>query len=253
MSKKDNTTLYVGLGVAAVAAAYLMSKGSAATVATPASNAYGVIPVTPPASSPVSSGGATTVALGAICPTLVGNTTLVPLPPAVFSEAYFMQYQYPPLCASNPNLLNSNYQLSQSEITQLAANYVDVAQGVKTWTSNGGNFNANMQSFWKQYGVAQHRVFVPFEPTDTTPYVAPPASSTGKTSSTLGTILTGAASIIAVLGIDRPIPQMTDLDLETLTEGSAVAKEILPMFYNADPAAKEIDMQIDDVLTYYFS
>jgi len=255
MSKKNNTGLYVGIGVAGLAAVYLMSKSSA-TVATPTSNTYGVIPVTAPSASPVG-GTSTTVALGAICPTLVGNLTLVPLPPAVFSEAYFMQYQYPPLCASNPNLLNSNYQLQPSEIQQLAANYVDVAQGVKTWTSNNGDFNKNMQSFWQQYGVPEHRVFVPFEPTDTTPYVAPPKGATSGSSSSggsswVGTALTVAGSIVALLGVDRPIPSLTDLNLQSVTEGSAIAKAILPMFYAVAPTAIEIDMQIDDVLTYYF-
>lgn len=241
--------LYVaGAGVLGL---LLLSKtGSAASVSTPASNTYGVIPVS------TSTTGTTTVPLSSICPGLVSSVQ-VPAPPAIFNEAYFMQYQYPPLTAANPNLLNSNYTLSQAELNQYAANYVDVAQGVKTWTSNGGNFNANLQSHWKQYGVAQHRVFVPFLPTDTTPYVAPPAGSSssggGGGSSWVGTALTVAGSIVALLGPNDPIPFLTDLDLETVVEGGAIMKDILPLFYQADSRAIDIEGNLDATLNNYLA
>lgn len=251
MKKSDNTMMYVaGAGVLAL---LVMSKSSAATVATPTSNAYGVIPVTPPASSAVPTGGATTIPLSDICPGLVGNNTMVPVPPAVYNTAYFMQYQYPALTAHNPNLLNSNYQLTLGELAQYAANYVAVAQGVKTWTSNGGNYNLNLQSHWKQYGVAGHYVFDPFLPTVTAPYVPPAATSSKTSSSTGSTILSVATGLISLLGIGSPIPELTDLDLETVAEGYAVMKDLLPMFYGADSRAADIDQDFIDTLGYYLA
>jgi hypothetical protein len=65
---------------------------------------------------------------------------------------------YSVLAVANPNLLNPNYQLADSEKAQYLANYADLRRGETM---------ASAQAHWTAYGCSEGRIFLPMVPPST--------------------------------------------------------------------------------------
>lgn len=155
---------------------------------------------------------------------------------------------YSVLTAANPNLLNPNYIMTDSELNQYKNNYLDVAQWAATYKKG---VNAGLQKHWHDHGVAEKRVFVPIVPPSNSPYVPPqpnPNSSGG--GNFLSTALTVVGSIAAILGPDDP--KLNDLEIQVLFTGAGIVKDILP-FYNSTnrQLVSAIGSRLDSVLNQY--
>lgn len=245
---KTNEMLMIG--GAAVAAYLLLNKSGGITAPTGINTGTGT-------SSILNPGGTTAIAgkvpVQQVLPGIVSTAT-VPTPPTNFDQTYFLTYVYPIAIASNPNLTNPNYQLSPTELNQYAANYLTIRQGVATWTSNGGNLNLNLQSHWRQYGVAQKLIFIPFLPTNTTPYVPPVSTSTTSGSgssfgSILGDIGKGVALVSALAGVSDDV---TPLELQVIATGAVIAKDLIPMYYaGSGGGAFFVEDNLNSFLTQY--
>lgn len=217
---KNNTMLYLG---GAGVLAYLLLKPKTATVVTP--------------------GGAITVP-GA------------PAPPASYSDAYYLAYQYPAMVAANPNITNPNYTLTASEANQYMQNYLELQQWLPTVVPHSfPNNQAALQFHWKTYGVAQKYTFLPLIPPKNANWVHPPttASSSGG-GFPWSTVLTTAATVaIAIIGPGpQQIRRLNDAEIDLIINGSAIAKHIVPLYAQADhKLAVAIDNKINELITDY--
>lgn len=215
---KSNTLLWVGGGVAAF---MLLSKGGL---------------------SALSFGPKTNAAPG----TLVPNA---PAPPSVYSQAYYNAYQYPAMIAANPNVSNPNYQLTGAEANQYLQNYMDIAQWSRTFNNKTPQQAA--QYHWTTYGVAERRTFMPLIPQDLTPYTPPPANKNASSGNSFSSILGTVASVaIAFAGTESN--RLNNADVDLIFKGSAIIKEILPMYASSDlQLTRAIDDRLNNVLSDY--
>jgi len=189
-------------------------------------------------------------------PSTSNVNTAIPAAPAVFSQSYYLEYQYPVMIQQDPNLLNPGYQMSQLENDQYYNNYLDLQQW---WNTSGvqhalKTIDAAMQYHWHTYGVSQMRTFLPLVPPSNVPYVPAPANSnsSGSTVSTITNTVLGVAGSIASLLGSKPQQKLNDAEIALLMNGSGIAKSILPFFATADHQATVlIGEKIDNVLSDY--
>lgn len=169
---------------------------------------------------------------------------------------------YAQLVVADPNLGNPNYQMTDNEVAQYLANYLDLQQGLPSWIGhkqhNGvtpKTLQQAAQVHWTTFGCAEKRIFLPLQPPSNKPYVPPPknAKSSGSGSSWIGPTISAVGTIVAsLLGPGEPDPVLNDGELQVLFTGGKVLKDILPMFADADPMlTKAIDQQFTALLLPY--
>jgi hypothetical protein len=136
---------------------------------------------------------------------------------------------YSDLLAAVPNLGNPNYQMTPAELNQYLANYLDLRQGLATWS--GGLSPHNIQYHWTNGGCAQKRIFLPLQPPSMAAFVPPPPSSGSSWTSWIGPVLQVAGTVVeAVAGVDNPKYDLTAGEIEVLITGAAILKDILPFY-----------------------
>lgn len=242
MSKNSNTGLYIGLAAAAGAFLLLKSKSTAA-VTTPGNTSvynatggypYAILPGAPPV-------------------------------PSTWNFQYYLQWIYPAMIKANPNVQNSNYQLTPAELQQYYASYPDLQGWIPTVVPhNFPDQNTALQSHWTHNAVAESRSFMPFLPTSTKGYTPPPANSNSSGGTPwYSTALSIAGSVIALAGrdeFDNPVqsvalmsvPKLNDYDVEILITGSAIGLELLPFYYGQPGGiALQAEDRIKSALTQY--
>lgn len=231
----DKTLLYIG---AAGVAAYFLLKGgnSPQSLLTPG---YAPTYVPPGTAAPVTSPTAYPTNYG-INGGYVGN-----------SAANVANYAQ--LVAANPNLANSNYQLSSLDAQQYLNNYADLQTGLAA--QSGGASPQNIQRHWSTYGVPERRIFLPLVGPSGAPYHAPPTppkSSGGGFFSIFPSILGAAAKILpAVLGPNDIV--ISPVDAEILLTGGYFVKNILPFYRNVDKQHVDLINNQFDTLVSQFS
>lgn len=156
-----------------------------------------------------------------------------------------------PTAQQNADLLNPNHQLSSAELAQYSKNYLDVTQGMyQGWTDKYGSFPAALQAHWRLNGVVEHRTFLPLVTDYTVPYQMPPKTSDSGGGGWFSSALGIATSVLGLIAgnEDQTGHRFTDADIELLINGSAVAKELLPLFRN-DAMYSAIDRKMNEVLS----
>jgi len=242
---KPNYMLYGGIAIAA----YVFLKPKTGTAVTPVYNGNATTPV-------YSSGG------GLITTTPPATTTInagnLPAPQpgekiiSVDSGVTPSQYAYAQ--SVNPNIGNPNYTLSDSEVQQYLQNYLDLRQGLPTWIGDDKTLPNAARHHWKEYGALERRVFLPFMPPSQKVYVPSPNNPNSSNSgggggcSWCSTALTVAGTVVAMLGVE---PVLNNSEIETLFAGSAILKQVLPMF-PANQTANMIE-RMDILLEKYSS
>ncbi|MGH7954836.1 MAG: hypothetical protein ACREOZ_02625 [Gloeomargaritales cyanobacterium] len=159
---------------------------------------------------------------------------------------------YAQLTTANPNLLNSNYQMSAGENAQYGANYLDLRQGLASWP--GGYTPANLQKHWGLYGVADQRIFLPLVPTSNGSFIVPPANpKTSAGGGIFGTILKAVTTIgPSLVALAGPEDQLNDTELNLIVTSALIFKKILPFFAIIDKSLViSINNKIDSLLTQY--
>lgn len=262
---KNNTLLYVGLGVGA----YLLLTGGtnplATILPTATSSVPGVTP-TPTGNPQVVQLGGTYVLAGSPAPPLSYPTGLW----GTVKNGYYTQYEYPAHQLVNPNISVSSYQMTDAEAQQYLNNYLDLKQ----WANTPGIKDNKDHTFasplaaarwhWNTYQPGEQRTFLPMMPTFTGTFVAV-QQATGVTvnpttggSSTINTVATIgldalkiAGGVIALLGPNDP--QLTPNDVYLLATSGAVIKQILPYYNNKNNAkmALAINDRFDGLLKQY--
>lgn len=180
------------------------------------------------------------------------TTSNAPAAPAVFSTAYYLQYQYPAMLAANPNIGNPSYTLTPAEANQYLSNYLDIAQWAGTVVPKQfPTTQAAAQYHWKTYGVAEKRTFLPLIPQDRSTYT--PAQSNGNTSGGgdwVGEALQIAGTVAAFFGTTDLL--LNNKEAEVVITGSAVAMGILPFYYNQPGSlALNIDDRLNTIVKQY--
>lgn len=182
------------------------------------------------------------------------GTPVIPVGTGAFSNAFYLEYQYPAITSAYPQVLNPNYQLSSIDATNYYNNYLDLQQwwALATTKNKWKTLQATMQYHWSTYGVPQQRSFIPFTPPDNAPFVPPPANAKSSGSGfPLGTAISTAGSIaIALLGV-QDATRLNDEELNVLFSASAILKNILPFYWKSDTLAKKISIQLNNVLNDY--
>lgn len=201
--------------------------------------------VTSPVSAPLAASGNT----GYPYPILPGAPPI----PATWNLSYYLTYEYPAMLAANPNIGNPNYQLTQAEANQYFNNYLELQQWEVTVVPKPfANLLIAMQYHWHTYGVAQQYSFTPFLPTKNVNWTPPPVNKNASGSSTqswIGTALSIATTVAAILS---PPPVLNHAEAEVLINGSAIGLNILPMFYEATNGYASAAMgKMEDLLTQY--
>lgn len=172
---------------------------------------------------------------------------------STYSQAYYLASIYPAMKIQDPNILNPSYTLTAAEAQQYYNNYSDLQQWFKQMGSTHvpgcatGDLTCTMQYHWKLYGVPEQRTFLPLVPPDgISVYVPPPSNkSSSGGSSTISSIISVVGTVAALFGVDR----LNDKDLEIIFTGSALAKQILPLYNNNFSTI--IDNKINQVLNDY--
>lgn len=176
------------------------------------------------------------------------NYSNIPPPPAVYSQAYYEQYQYPAMLAANPNVGNPNYRLTDAEANQYLQNYLDLAQGLQLEATNGMTIQDAARRHWTNHGVAEKRTFLPLMPQDKTPFVPPPANNNASSGSWITSALGIATSVVGLLGPGDVT--LNQREAEVLINGGAILKNILPLF-SEDPREVAIDKKLTVLLEKY--
>lgn len=256
---KSNTLLYVGLGLGG----YLLLTGGLSSLTS-------IIPGTTAATTP----GAGAVSAGVPNVVQLGGTYVLsgsPAPPSSFptglwqtvKNGYYTQYEYPAHLLVNPNVGQSSYTLTDAEATQYLNNYLDVKQFAQSATSVKayGSALAAAKYHWHTYQPGEQRTFLPMMPTFTGTFSSvqiaaginpnAPAQSSSGGSSWVGTALSIAGSVIALLGPNDA--QLNKGEVMVLATSGAVLKQILPYYYNTDQSklALAIDARFDGLLKQY--
>jgi hypothetical protein len=180
--------------------------------------------------------------------------------PATYNQSYYETYIRPNMIKADPNILNANYVLTRDEAAQYLANY----DGVNTWANLPATINSAQVAamgqgatvygaciyHWKQSGIPDKRTFLWLYPPDTSAYVAPPGKSSSGSlfSSILKDVGEVAGAAIAIAGPNDS--QLNPYDIELIVTGSAIVKNSIGLFANADPTLVSlIDNRLDQVLT----
>jgi hypothetical protein len=225
---KNNSILYVG-GAAVLAYLFLKGTPSTANAASSPSDYPYLVPGAPPL-------------------------------PSTWDFNYYLSYIYPAMQKANPEILNSRHVLTPAEASQYEANYQDVQEWVPVVTGPGQQFAGNplaaLQYHWNTGGIPDRRTFLPLMPPATAPgYVPPPpvnpnssGSGSGSAQSWVSTALTVASVVAMFLGTGDEV--LNDYDINVLLNGSAVVKEILPMYY-IDGRALNIENKLTALLNQY--
>lgn len=233
---KSNTLLYVGLA----GAAYLLLKPKTTT---PVLTSSGYPVVKSPGTSMTNPGQTS------------ANVPAGVDPNALISSTSGLTYgQYAAAQAQNSNIGNPNYNLTDAEAQQYMNNYIDLQQALPYW-QKAHVYNTAVEAgrgHWKSNGAAEKRSFLPM--TENTAHIYVPAPENSNTSgsgggkSFISSALGIAGSIISLFG--TVVPVLSDYEAEVLITGSAIAKDILPMFRNSHlyPAASD---RMNDLLTQY--
>jgi hypothetical protein len=234
--------LYGGIAVAA----YLFLKPKTATTT----------PVYTGGSTPVYTGGSSS--LPVVTTPVTSNSNILPAAKPgeqlISADSGVTPSQYAYAQSINPNIGNPNYTLSDAEVQQYLANYLDLRQGLPTWIGQDKSLPNAARHHWKQYGAFEKRVFLQFMPPAQKAYVPAPSNPNSSNSSGGGgcswcsTALTVAGTVVAMLGVD---PILNDMEIETLFAGSAILKEILPMFPQSQTA--NMNERLDILLEKYAS
>lgn len=172
--------------------------------------------------------------------------------------SFYTVSNYNQLVAANPNLSNPNYQMSAAENAQYLANYQDLQTGLPTWVGQkmldgqtATSLTMAIQGHWRIYGCAEHRIFVPMQPPSGAAFIPPPANpkSSGGGSSWVSTALGIATTLVGILGEPE---QLNNADCQMLFTMSAVVKDILPLYDQADPLlTRLIDNRMTTLLNQY--
>lgn len=265
---KNNTLLYVGLGVGA----YLLLSGSSNPLSSLLST------VTTPGAAPAAGTAATATSIPGVV--VLGGTYVLsgaPAPPLSYptglwgtvKNGYYTQYEYPAHVAVNPNISVSAYQMTDAEANQYLNNYLDIKQ----WANTPGIKDNKDHTFtsplaaarwhWNTYQPGEQRTFLPMMPTFTGTFVAVeqatgvgvnPSTSGSSTINTIATIgldaLKIAGGVIAILGPNDE--KLTPNDVYLLATSGAVIKQILPYYYkNNAKLAMSIDAKFDGLIKQY--
>lgn len=237
MAKKNNTVLYVGLGVAGLAGIYLLTRPSVPGSSNPLAT---LIPGSMPTTYGVNSG-------------IKGG-----------NGSFYTTSNYQTLLAANPNLGNPNYQMTTAEANQYIANYSDLQQAFPQWIAAGNTYKGIKlttnqqcaQAHWNNTGCAEQRIFLPLQPPSTASYIPPPTNPSTKPSggsNWLGSALQIAGTVAALLGPVQD-PQLTDAEAQVLVTGSAVIKNILPFYLQVDKnLVDSISNKVDSLVSQYQS
>lgn len=172
--------------------------------------------------------------------------------------SFYTCSNYSQLAAADPNLMNPNYQMTAAQAQQYLANYSDLSTGLTTWIGQKqpdnvvpANINQAAQEHWKYFGCAEKRIYYPLSPPSTAAYIPPPANAAAKSSG--GSWVTSALSIAGtVVGLLGTQEQLTAADCQALFTMSAVIKDILPLYEQADPVlTRAIEVKLNSVLSQY--
>jgi hypothetical protein len=222
-NKNNNTLLLVGGGAVVLGGLYLYSKNK-----TPS--------LVPGTNTP-------------------GTTSNIPPAPASYDDQYYKTYQYPALIKANPNLLNSNYQLTPTDANNYLNNYLEIQQWLPTVVGSGKSFSTNQQALqyhWTHYGVAQQYSFVPFYPPKNAQWTHPPVnpSSSGSGGGVLSTIETVAGVAAMFLGPnDR---DLSNEEVEILVTMAPVTNDIIKFYLKSDrQLVGLIDRKLNDLVSQY--
>lgn len=177
-----------------------------------------------------------------------------PPPPATWDFNYYLQWEYPAMQKADPEILNSNHQLTASEAAQYKANYSDVRAWLSSVTQAGqpfaGNEMAAIQYHWTKGGIPDRRTFLPLLPPATGGLPPPPVNQNSSGSgSFLSSALAVASTVAMFLGPGDE--KLNDYDCAVLINGAAIIKEILPMYYFVDDRALNIENKLTALLTQY--
>jgi hypothetical protein len=188
-----------------------------------------------------------------------------PISNGIYNKPYYLSYQYPALQQQNPNVLNPSYILTDTDAANYIANYLDLQQALPTWGASApigadrlenGSIYDQARRHWTMYGVADQRSFVPFTPKANIPFV--PATTTTAAKSSGGGILGDVLSVVKVAApivaaiAGTPPSNITNSDVDTIAQGSAIVMGIMPLFYNRDPTlSMGIEDTIKNTLTQY--
>jgi hypothetical protein len=210
----DNKVLYIGGGLLA---AYLLTRSTAT---------------------------ATTTSTPNLLSSLLSST------PTTYTDATGHTVTVQPTASQNAGLTNPGYQMNATELNAYYNNYPDLQQGMTAggWVSKYGSLNAALQQHWAQAGCTEHRTFLPLYVKSTTQYVPPPSGGGSSfLSSALSAVTTYGPSLLALAGIGS-VANFTNGDIKLIVSGSAVAKQVLPMF-GINNVTLEIEQRMNDTLS----
>lgn len=217
---KDNTLLWVGGGaVVLIGGYYLINKNNAVTA----------LP------------GATNTAIPG-----------APTPPLTYNDAYYKTYQYPALVKANPNLINSNYQLTATDAANYLNNYLELQQWLPTVLKNFNNSQQQaLQYHWSHYGVPQQYSFIPFVPPKNANWIPPPPNPNSSGSSgVLSTVGTVASIAAMFLGPNDQV--LNDGEVELIVTMSPVTNDILKFYLKSDkPLVDSIQQKLNELIVEY--
>lgn len=170
---------------------------------------------------------------------------------------------YSSLVSYDPNLRNSNYQMTPAQIATYLNNYQDLRTGLPGWLNRKDpsgkmlvTLNDAAQSHWMQFGSKEGRIYYPLIPVSGEAYIPAPAAPKssgggGFLSAALG-IVTKVAPIVAMFAGTEDLPELNQADKNLLFTGAAVLAEILPMYEKANPMlVQAINKKLNLVLQNY--